>query len=76
MSITEIQWNMLVNSQKEIFEKELGKKFNNANLPNRNDILIFLENNNIATNIKRPKEDPLLEEIEKLWEKVINHLNK
>ena len=75
-TITEQKWNQLNNEQKNNFREEVGKKFDNGNLPSDENILNFLGNKGIETGIIELGEEEVPPGQDDVWEKVLNYFSK
>jgi hypothetical protein len=76
MTITEQQWNQLNDEQKNSFQDEVCKKFQNGVYPSWVNVHLFLLKRNIIEATLGDKETPQVEEnIKVLWKKVLNYFN-
>lgn len=74
--MTKEQWNQLNDEQKNDFQDEVGKKFDNDNLPSDSDILIFLGNRGLETGVDDLGDEEVPPGQVNLWQNVLKYFSK
>lgn len=76
MNITKQQWSQLKDEQKNAFQDEVCKKFRKNEYPSWGEVHLFLLKRNLINDSLGDYEIPPAEEnIDVLWEKVLNYFH-